>query len=290
MAIDRTPKFYIGGKQTRPDGGYSQAVISAQGELIAHVGKGNRKDIRNAVEAASKAVSWTNTTGHHRAQVMYFIAENLSLRAEEFIKSIQNQTGVSAKAAQLEVETAIERLFYYAAWADKLDGAVHQVPVRGVVLAMPEANGIMGLTCPDEQPLLGFVSLVAATIAMGNRVVVIASETSPLAALEFYQILETSDVPAGVVNIITGNKNELSETLANHYEVESMWYWGDEMGSKMVENAAAANLKRTWVNYGKSRDWYNHSQAQGQEFLNQATDVKNIWTPYGEMIAGSDKY
>jgi aldehyde dehydrogenase (NAD+) len=280
--IDRTPKFYIGGKQTRPDGGYSQAVVSSKGDLIAHVGKGNRKDIRNAVEAARKATGWTNTTGHNRAQVMYFIAENLSLRADEFAKNIQNQTGASAKAAQLEVETAIERLFYYAAWADKLDGAVHQVPVRGVVLAMPEANGIMGVACPEENTLLGFVSVVAAAISMGNRVVVIPSESTPLAALEFYQILETSDVPAGVVNIITGNKNELAETLADHYEVEAMWYWGDEAGSKMVENAAAANLKRTWVNYGKSRDWYNNQQAQGQEFLNQATDIKNIWTPYGE--------
>ena len=125
---------------------------------------------------------------------------------------------------------------------------------------------------------------------MGNRVVVIPSESAPLAALEFYQILETSDVPAGVVNIITGNKNELAETLADHYEVEAMWYWGDETGSKMVENAASANLKRTWVNYGKTRDWFDNDQAQGQEFLNQATDVKNIWTPYGEINAGNNKY
>ncbi len=280
--VDRTPKFYIGGKQSRPDGGYSQAVVSAKGELLAHIGKGNRKDIRNAVEATTKATGWTNTTAHNRAQVLYFIAENLALRVDEFATHIQSLTGNSKKDAEKEVYASIERLFYYAAYADKLDGAVHTVPVRGVVLAMPEANGIMGIVCPDECPLLGFVSLMAASISMGNRVVMIPSETSALMALEFYQILETSDVPAGVVNIITGDKNELAQVLADHYEVESIWYFGDQTGSTMVEKASAASLKRTWVNNGKSRDWFDNKVSQGKEFLNQATDVKNIWTPYGE--------
>ncbi|MBL4660731.1 MAG: aldehyde dehydrogenase family protein [Alcanivoracaceae bacterium] len=280
--VDRTPKFYIGGKQTRPDGGYSQAVVSAKGELLAHIGKGNRKDIRNAVEATRKATGWTNTTAHNRAQVLYFIAENLALRADEFAIHIQSLTGLTLENAQNEVYTCIERLFYYAAYADKLDGAVHTVPLRGVVLAMPEANGIMGIICPDESPLLGFISLMAAAISMGNRIVIIPSQASALMALEFYQILETSDVPAGVVNIITGDKNELAQVLADHYEVESVWYFGDKAGSTMVEKASAANLKRTWVNNGKARDWFDNKLGQGKEFLNQATDVKNIWTPYGE--------
>ena len=133
------------------------------------------------------------------------------------------------------------------------------MPLRGVVLAMPEANGIMGIVCPDENPLLGFVSLMAASISMGNRVVMIPSETSALMALEFYQILETSDVPAGVVNIVTGDKNELAQVLADHYEVESVWYFGDQVGSTLVEKASAASLKRTWVNNGKSRDWFDLS-------------------------------
>jgi len=280
--VDRTPKFYIGGKQTRPDGGYSQAVVSAKGELLAHIGKGNRKDIRNAVEATTKAAGWTNTTAHNRAQVLYFIAENLALRADEFATHIQSLTDASKKNAEKEVYASIERLFYYAAYADKLDGAVHTVPVRGVVLAMPEANGIMGVVCPNENPLLGFVSLMAASISMGNRIVIIPSQTSALMALEFYQILETSDVPAGVVNIVTGDKNELAQVLADHYEVESIWYFGDLAGSAMVEKASSASLKRTWVNNGKSRDWFDNKVSQGLEFLNQATDVKNIWTPYGE--------
>ena len=280
--VDRTPKFYIGGKQVRPDGGYSQAVVSAKGELLAHIGQGNRKDIRNAVEASRKASGWTNTTAHNRAQVLYFIAENLALRADEFAMHIQSLTGTTLENAQNEVYTCIERLFYYAAYADKLDGAVHTVPLRGVVLAMPEANGIMGIICPDESPLLGFISLMAAAISMGNRIVIIPSQTSSLMALEFYQILETSDLPAGVVNIIPGDKNELAQVLADHYEVESIWYFGDQAGSTMVEKASAANLKRTWVNNGKSRDWFDNKLGQGKEFLNQATDVKNIWTPYGE--------
>ncbi len=280
--VDRTPKFYIGGKQVRPDGGYSHAVVSAKGELLAHIGKGNRKDIRNAVEAARKAKGWTDTTAHNRAQVMYFIAENLALRSEEFATHIHSLTGVSKKLAENEVYASIERLFYYAAYADKLDGAVHAVPVRGVVLAMPEANGIMGIICPNENPLLGLISLMAASIAMGNRVVIVPSQTSALMALEFYQILETSDLPGGVVNIVTGKKNELAQVLADHYEVESVWYFGDRKGSEMVEKSSASSLKRTWVNNGKARDWFDKSQAQGQEFLNQATDVKNIWTPYGE--------
>lgn len=280
--IDRTPKFYIGGKQTRPDGGYSQAVFNQKGELITHVGQGNRKDIRNAVEAAVKAKGWTSTSAHNRAQVLFFLAENLALRADEFVKSLQKTTSMSKSQAEKEVQQSIQRIFYYASYADKFDGAVHSVPLRGVVLAMPEANGVMGMVCPDENPLLGFVSLMAAGICMGNRVVMVPSTHCPLTALEFYQVLETSDVPAGVVNIITGDKNELAQVLAEHYEVESVWYWGDEEGSQKVEQAAADNLKKTWVNYGKSRDWHDSKQAQGEEFLNHATDVKNIWTPYGE--------
>ncbi|MEZ5495719.1 MAG: aldehyde dehydrogenase family protein [Gammaproteobacteria bacterium] len=280
--IDRTPKFYIGGKQVRPDGGYSQAVASQDGKLLAHIGKGNRKDIRNAVEAARKANGWTSTSAHNRAQVLFYIAENLALRANEFAESLKKLTGVSTNQAQKEVNTAIERIFYYASYADKFDGAVHNVPLRGVVLAMPEANGIMGIACPEESPFLSFVSLTISAIAMGNRVVVIPSENYGLLALEFYQILETSDLPGGVINIITGNKNELTKVLAEHYEVESVWYFGDADGSTEVEKCSASNLKKTWVNYGKARDWFNNKQGQGLEFLNQATDVKNIWTPYGD--------
>jgi aldehyde dehydrogenase (NAD+) len=279
-AIDRTPKQFIGGKQARPDSGYSLPVNDVNGHLIAEVGDGNRKDIRNAVEAAHAAESWGFTTGHARAQILYYIGENLSARAGEFAGRIKLMTG--RDDAQTEVDQAISRLFTYAAWADKFDGLVHATPLRGVVLAIPEPIGVIGIACPTEYPLLGFISLVAPAIAMGNTVVVVPSEVHPLSTTDFYQVLETSDVPAGVVNIVTGKRDTLTKVLAEHDDVDSMWYFGSTDGSKMVEAASAVNMKRTCVNYGHSRDWLDRTQGEGEEFLREATQVKNIWTPYGE--------
>jgi aldehyde dehydrogenase (NAD+) len=280
--IDRTPKMFIGGKQARPDSGYSTRVYGPDGALLGEVGQGNRKDIRNAVEAAHGASSWGSATGHNRAQILYYIAENLSVRASEFARQLRRMTGCSQKDADREVEASIERLFTCAAWADKYDGLVHRVPFRLVSIAMPEPIGVMALVCPEEQPLLGFVSLVAPAIAMGNTVIAIPSERHPLSATDFYQVLETSDVPAGVVNIITGPKETLTKVLAEHDDVDAIWYFGTAEGSKMVEYASVGNMKRTWVNYGHGRDWYDREQGEGQEFLRESTHVKNIWTPYGE--------
>jgi len=279
--LDRTPKNYIGGKQARPDSGYSALVVSPKGVLLGHVGKGSRKDIRNAVEAATAAKGWAGMNGHGRAQVIYFIAENLSARADEFSGRIADMTGVSSKAAAEEVEASIDRLFSYGGWADKYDGAVHSVPQRSVAIAMQEPVGVMGLVCPDEMPLLGLVSLMAPAIAMGNRVVVVPSELHPLAAMDLYQIFNTSDLPGGVVNIVSGAKDELAKVLTDHYGVDSVWYHGTAEGSAMVEKASAASLKRTWVNDGKARDWLDRRQGEGREFLRHSTEVKNIWVPYG---------
>ena len=281
-AIDRTAKLYIGGKQARPDGGYSLAVYGPAGDLLGQVGAGNRKDIRNAVEAARKATAWSGATTHNRAQVIYYIAENLAARAGEFRGRIRDMTGASVRTAAREVEAAVARLFSYGAWADKFDGAVHSPPLRGVTLAMNEPLGVIGLACPDEVPLLGLVSLLAPAIAMGNRVVVIPSPVYPLAATDFYQVLETSDVPAGVVNIVTGGRDDLMKTLAEHAEVNAIWYEGSAEGSEMIERASARDLKQTWVNYGHARNWHDTTQAEGREFLRRATQVKNIWIPYGE--------
>ncbi len=278
--IDRTPKLFIGGKQARPDSGYSLPVKDTTGRLIGEVGDGNRKDIRNAVEAAHAASSWGFTNGHSKAQILYYIAENLSARRDEFATRIKQMTG--RDDAQTEVDQSITRLFTYAAWADKFDGLVHATPLRGVVLAIKEPIGVMGIACPDEYPLLGFVSLVAPAIAMGNTIVVIPSESYPLSATDFYQVLETSDVPAGVVNIVTGKRDTLIKVLADHDDVASVWYFGPAEGSTLVEAASITNMKRTWVNYGHARDWTDRVQGEGQEFLREATQVKNIWTPYGE--------
>ncbi|HLQ59717.1 MAG TPA: aldehyde dehydrogenase family protein [Gemmatimonadales bacterium] len=269
--IDRTYKLFIGGKQARPDQGYSRTIVGSDGRVLGEVAEGNRKDVRNAVEAAHAADGWGRSSGHLRAQVLYFIAENLATRAEEF----------AARVGREEVETSVARLFTYAAWADKWDGAVHHTPIRGVTLAMNEPVGVLGIAAPDDFPLLGFVSLVAPAVALGNTVIVVPSEPHPLAATEFYTVLETSDVPDGVINVITGAKDALAKVLAEHDDVDGMWYFGNAAGVKAVELASAANMKRTWAS-ARSRDWLDPRQGEGREFLRRASEVKNIWIPYGE--------
>ncbi|MBP7285415.1 MAG: aldehyde dehydrogenase family protein [Nannocystaceae bacterium] len=281
VGIDRTPKLYIGGKQVRPDGAYSRAIVGHGGRLCGEVGDGNRKDIRDAVEAARNATGWTGATAHGRAQVLYFIAENLQARAQDFRDRLAQLSGDAAAAAR-EVEATIARLFTYGAWADKFEGVVHNPPSRSVAIAMNEAIGVMGIACPDECPLLAFVSLVAPAIAVGNRVIVVPSQRFPLAATDLYQVLDTSDVPGGVVNIVTGVRDDLAKTMAEHDELESMWYFGPAAGSRMVEAASIGNMKRTWVNYGRRRDWFDRRQGEGREFLRHGVHVKNIWVPYGE--------
>jgi len=281
-AIDRTAKMYIGGKQVRPDGAYSIRILDPKGKGIGEVGEGNRKDIRNAVEAAHAAASWAKATAHNRAQVLYYIAENFAVRAAEFSARIAQMTALEPAISQKEVDLAIQRIYTYAALADKYDGQMHQTPFRNVTLAMKEPLGVMGIICPQEMPLLGFISTVIPAISMGNRVVVVPSEPYPLAATDFYQILETSDLPGGVVNIITGKRDTLTQVLANHDDVDGLWYFGSKEGSKLVEFAAAENMKRTWVNYGKPREWFNPQQSEGELFLRHATQIKNIWVPYGE--------
>ncbi|WP_170451522.1 aldehyde dehydrogenase family protein [Ruegeria arenilitoris] len=274
--IDRTAKLYVGGKQARPDGGYSRAVWGKAG-LLGHVGLANRKDVRNAVEAAAGAASWSKTTGHLRAQILYYIGENLSARADEFAHRIDAMTG--RKDGAKEVDAAIQRLFTAAAWADKYDGQVHGVPIRGVAIAMKEPVGVIGALCADEAPLLGLVSAMAPAIAMGNRVVLVASEPFPLAATDFYQVLDTSDVPAGVVNILTGSHKELAKPLASHLNVDAVWSFSSSDLSAQIEVVSAGNLKRTWVNNATAFDW---GMDHTRRFLQAATEIKNIWVPYGE--------
>jgi aldehyde dehydrogenase (NAD+) len=279
--IDRTPKLYIGGKQARPDSGYSLPVLDAGGRAFGEVGHGNRKDIRNAVEAARKGLGWARTTAHNRAQVLYYLAENLAVRGDEFIRRITALTGDEEGAAQ-EVALAIERIYAYAAWADKYDGLVHHTPFRNVTLAMPEPIGVLGVVSPEWPSLLGVVSVVLPAIAMGNTVVAVPSTPAPLLATDFYQVLDTSDVPPGVVNIVTGVREELAAVLAAHDDVDGIWYFGSAEGGAEVERLSAGNMKRTWVDHGHARDWLDPLRGEGEEFLEQATQVKNIWVPYGE--------
>jgi aldehyde dehydrogenase (NAD+) len=280
--IDRTPKLYIGGRQVRPDGGYSNAAYDHTGKVVAEVPAGNRKDIRNAVEAARAAHGWSSTTAHNRAQVIYYIAENLSARAAEFSARIASLSGKDELASSAELDLCIERIYHYAAMTDKYDSCVHATPMRNVTLAMKEPLGVIGIVAPEEAGLLGFVSTVMPAIAMGNRVVVVPSQHYALLATDFYQVLDTSDLPCGVINIVTGDQDVLADVMARHYDLEGMWYWGSRRGSKMVEEEAAASMKRTWVNYGLFHDWEDPEQGQGESFLRKATEIKNIWIPYGE--------
>ncbi len=281
-AVDRTLKFYIGGKQVRPDGGHSLATFNADGSKAAYVGSGNRKDIRNAISAASKASSWGSLSGHARAQIIYFIAENLSVRELEWVERLKTLCGISKKQAKAEFDESISRLFSYAAWADKYDGAVHSAPYRGVTMALPEPVGILAQIAPENSPLISTISLIAPAIAMGNCIVFVPSQKFANVALELVQTFETSDVPAGVINIVSGIKQDLAEQLAGHAEADAMWCWAESELVSSVESISARDLKRLWVNDDEDRDWLNPMQGEGLEFLRNATEIKNIWTPYGD--------
>ncbi len=279
-SIDRTVKLYIGGKQARPDSGYSMEVRSPEGKLLGEAPLGNRKDIRNAVEAAHKAEGWAKTTAHNRAQVLYYCAENLELRREEITRRLAAVVG--KKQATAEVELGIQRIFSYAAWADKFDGAVHNPPFRNIAIAMNEPIGTVGVICPADAPLLGFLSLVMPLLAVGNRVVAIPSEKYPLITGDLYQVLDTSDLPGGAVNIVTGYVSQLLKTLAEHDDVDAIWCYGDDATVASAKAMSTGNLKQVWTNEGRVIDWFNPRLAEGRWFLEHATQVKNIWVPYGE--------
>jgi aldehyde dehydrogenase (NAD+) len=278
--IDRTVKLYIGGKQARPDSGYSMEVRAVDGRLLGEAPLGNRKDIRNAVEAARKAEGWAKATAHTRAQVLYYCAENLSQRRSEIVRHLTEAVG--EKQATTEIDLGIQRIFSYAAWADKFDGAVHNPPFRNVAIAMNEAIGTVGVICPTEMPLLGFLSLVMPLIAMGNTVIAVPSEKYPLIAGDLYQLFDTSDLPGGAVNIVTGYASQLLKTLAEHDDVDAIWCYGDDATVAAAKAMSTGNLKQVWTNEGRVIDWFDVNQGEGRWFLEHATQVKNIWVPYGE--------
>jgi aldehyde dehydrogenase (NAD+) len=279
-AIDRTVKLYIGGKQARPDSGYSIEVRGAKGELLGEAPLGNRKDIRNAVEAARKAASWGKTAAHNRAQVLYYMAENLSLRGNEIARRLAAVVG-DTQAAK-EVSVGIERIFSYAAWADKFDGAVHNPPFRTIAIAMNEPLGTVGIICPNEAPLLGLLSLLLPVVAAGNTAIVVPSETYPLIIGDLYQVFDTSDLPGGAVNIVTGYTSQLLKTLAEHADLDAIWCFADEASAAAAKSFSIGNLKQVFTNEGRAIDWSDPKQGEGRWFLEHATQVKNIWVPYGE--------
>ncbi|HEY4358455.1 MAG TPA: aldehyde dehydrogenase family protein [Acidobacteriaceae bacterium] len=281
FGIDRTVKQYIGGKQARPDSGYSFPVYGLDGKLAGEAPLGNRKDIRNAVEAARGiSAKWAKTTAHGRAQILYFLAENLVQRREELVRKLAEFVGPDQAA--IEVDYSVERAFSYAAWCDKFEGSVHNPPFRLVTLAMKEAIGTVGILCPDDAPLLGLLSLVLPAIAMGNAVVAVPSERAAVLMGDLYQVFDTSDLPGGVVNFVAGKASELGKTLAEHDDIDAIWSFRDEAASALVKLGSIGNLKQVWTNEGRQIDWFDPAQAEGRWFLRHATQVKNIWVPYGE--------
>ena len=233
------------------------------------------------VTLGSRSLRWATTAAHSRAQILYFLGENLEYRADEFAKRLRVQTGESLASAQKEVAASVERLFAFAGWADKYDGAVHNPPSRTIAIAMVEPIGVIGILAPPSRPLLGSIALLAPAIAMGNPVVLVPSERSPLSVTDLYQVIETSDVPGGVINIVTGVSASLAKTMAEHDGIDALWFAGDAATSTMVEKASTGNLKQTWTSRGLNFDLADAEKFDGSYFLAKATQVKNVWIPYG---------
>jgi len=285
-SVDRTYKLYYGGAQKRPDANYSRVIRNVEGRVMAQVGESNRKDVRNAVDVALKGQQgWAKKSPFNRQQILYYIAENLDIRKRGFARRLVELTGMTQSEADLEVSLSVARLFYWASWADKYGGAVQETQLYGTVIKIHEPVGVIGIACPDTSPLLSFVSLFGAAIARSNSVVMVPSEKYPLLALDMYQIFETSDLPGGVVNILSGSRDHVTKYLAEHQNVDAVWYFGSAAGSHFVEHASAVNVKRTWVDHGVSRDWKKEEQGQGEEFLYHATQVKNVWLTMGDIFA-----
>ena len=280
--IDRTRKHWIGGRQQRPDGGHSLTQLDSAGVPWGEAPRGNRKDARDAVEAAGRArPGWAGSTAYLRSQILFFLAENFAARGEEFTRALQGATGMDRGAAAAEVEAAIQSLFAFASWADKHDGSVHSTPFRNITFAMNEPVGTVAIRCADEVPLAGVAGPVAAALSQGNVVVVAVPERFPIPALDLVQVLETSDVPPGVVNVLSGIHGEIVPTLAAHDDVDQFWdFVGDGLSGE-AERLSAGNLKRVWVDREGSVDWHRVSGDAGAMLLRKATRVKNIWVPYG---------
>ena len=278
--IDQTRKMFISGSQKRGDSGHSIEIFDKQKEEIATVGRGNRKDIRNAVEAANKQMNWTSLSSHARAQILFYIAENLSQRRAYFINLLSSTT-LCHNPTQ-EFDTALKRLFTFASWADKFDGAVHQAPIRANTIALNEPVGVIGIICPEIAPLASFITLIAAALCQGNRLVVIPSENFPLPAVDMYQIFETSDVPEAAVNIVTGKHGELISTLSEHSSVDGIWNFGDSKYESDIDKASVSNLKQIWSMNGDNVNWINYHASFNKLLLRKSSQVKNIWIPYGE--------
>jgi aldehyde dehydrogenase (NAD+) len=281
-SIDITPKLYVGGKQKRPDGGYSFPLNAINNSFICDIAEANRKDVRDSVEIASKSFS-KQLTSFNRSQILFYLAENLQQREKTFVELLIALKGITLANATKEFSQSCERLFYYASMADKFEGNIHNPPMRGLTLAMKEPLGVIASILNEDTPLLSLVTIMASVFSTGNTNIIIPGQKTSIIATELYQVFDTSDVPAGYVNILTSKENELNKTLSQHENIDGIWYFGlNEIQKSAIINNTTSNLKRYWCPDEKNIDWSNNSELFLNEFLYQSTQVKNIWIPYGE--------
>lgn len=282
IPVAKTYKIYVGGKFPRTESGRYFPLEDKKGNVIANICRGSRKDFRNAVVAARKAQpGWAKASAYLRGQILYRIAEMLEGRREQFVAELVLQ-GTTARAAENEVDVAIDRLIYFAGWADKYQqvfSAVNPVSSSHFNFSVLEPTGVVAILAPDDSSLLGLISNIAPAIAGGNTCVTLASESKPLSAVSFAEVLHASDVPAGVVNILTGYRSELSEYFASHMDVNAVVYCdGGKKMARSVQELAADNVKRvvarTNINWSKE-------EAQHPYLIRDTQEVKTTWHPIG---------
>ncbi|MBT8068075.1 MAG: aldehyde dehydrogenase family protein [Gammaproteobacteria bacterium] len=282
VPIAKTYKIYIGGKFPRTESGRYFALRDKKDKVIANVCRGSRKDFRNAVVAARKAQpGWANASAYLRGQILYRIAEMLEGRREQFIAELVLQ-GATERAATKEVDASIDRLIYFAGWADKYQqvfSSVNPVSSSHFNFSVLEPTGVVAILAPEGSSLLGLVSNVAPTIAGGNACVVLASESKPLCAVSFAEVLHASDVPAGVVNVLTGFRSELSDQFASHMDVNAIVYCdGGRKVARSVQELAAENVKRV---VARTRVDWSKDEAQHPYLIRDTQEVKTTWHPIG---------
>lgn len=286
--IKKTYKLFIGGKFPRSESGRAIKLLGHdQKTPIANIARASKKDLRDAVVAATKAAEgWSTKTPYLRGQILYRAAEMLETRKSAFVEEIRLQTGAAAPKATREVEKSIDRLVWYAGWADKfasLFGSINPVAAPYFNFTIPEPMLVVGLVAPDESPLLGLVSKIAPAIVSGNAVIVLASQTYPLCAISFGEVLATSDLPGGVVNILTGHRIELLPVLAKHMGVYGIDYSGqDSAEQKLLQYEAPENVKRITLRATPhGDDWFDDAKAQSPYCISALCEMKTAWHPIG---------
>ena len=280
--VKKTYKLFIDGKLPRTESGRYIKWSDAENKTVVNICRGSRKDFRNAMVAARKAVySWSSRTAYNRAQILYRISEMLESRSDQFMAELHLQ-GLTKKQAKDEINQSIDRLIYYAGWADKYQqifSRVNPVSMPYFNFTVPEATGVVAAIAPDNSSLLGLLSIMTPVIAGGNSIVVLASESFPLCSISFAEVLSTSDVPSGVVNILTGYRSELVEHFSSHMDVNSVIYCGDNPDEqKLVETNAALNVKHV-IQY-PDQDWAKDIRQSPYHIL-KCQETKTTWHPVG---------